>query len=134
MGAMQNDKDRWRKATWTKRTRKVMKDIAFALLPQEETALINQQAASLRRVGEAGERLYVQLEKGGSTHEVLVDHASTLEMLALFGQAFQRRYPDTNPYIPSTHDVWDTSEDIPHWNKHTLKKREEIAGWIGRLL
>ena len=129
-----NDKLRFRKGTWKKRTISHIQSFVTDL--PSSTAVWASRMADNRRLGALGERIYrdILLEKP-SSEAVLADMLMVLQCLSAIGVSaanftVSRSDALLVPYAPQEDKVYHSLDYVTYWNKATIRQFKELMALI----
>ena len=129
-----DNKLRYRKGTWKKRTLEHIRSFVTDPLPEEEAALWAARMSDNRRFGAAGEKLYEELRRTYAEPSVWSDVLMVLLILRSVGMLAKIRYhQEWAPYKPEVSMVTEVSDYQLHWHKSTAAQFEELLKVIDKV-
>ncbi len=135
-----NDKLRFRKGTWKKRTLEHIRSFVDDPLPKEEVAMWASRMADNRRLGALGERIYHKMRASvpaGALQNTapLADMLMVLQCLSAIGlAAVGPTGLDTLPlYLPGERDVYHSLDYVEYWTKATVRQFKELTALIAKV-
>ena len=129
-----DDKLRFRKGTWKKRTLKHIQSFVLDPLPDEEVALWASRIADGRRLGALGERIYDSiLKETGRSMAVESDMIMVLNCLAAMHVMQTKNRAGLFPYVPKNSNVWHSLSYAEYWTKATVKQFKELTALIQKV-